>query len=265
MTREVGARARPRLSSTSRWLLLLLVAAGCWLLKYHYSTASSEQLRWILAPTAALVEAVTAGGFVYELGRGYVSTALGVVIAPACAGVNFLIVAWAALALGHFGVAASSPLGAWWLPLSALVAYATTLVVNAARILLVLMVGAEHRVQGTLLYLLALYACYYCAGRLLRGRSRRPRQQPVAALAAAATPPLCPRPGVRPVAFVVLPLVCYLGMTVLVPGLNGGWARADFWYHTGVVTSLALGASAALLLLQRVVAPGGTRRPLQLR
>ena len=77
-------------------VVVLLVALG---LKQYYSTASANQLRWILAPTTLLVSLVSGETFQFESYAGYVTSDHTFVIAAACAGVNFLITAFLMLAL----------------------------------------------------------------------------------------------------------------------------------------------------------------------
>lgn len=61
-------------------------------MKYFYSKADCEGLRWILDPTARWVEALSDIPFVYERGMGYVNHGLRFLIAPSCSGVQFLII-----------------------------------------------------------------------------------------------------------------------------------------------------------------------------
>src|SRR5215470_13854054 len=77
----------------------LLVLAGAFALKLHYSTASADQLRWILAPTTALVELVSGASFEFESHAGYISRERGFLIANSCSGVNFLITAFLMLSM----------------------------------------------------------------------------------------------------------------------------------------------------------------------
>ena len=60
----------------------------------HYSTATPDQLRWILAPTTLLVELFSQKSFEFESYTGYMSSDHTFVIAAPCAGVNFLITAF---------------------------------------------------------------------------------------------------------------------------------------------------------------------------
>ena len=61
-------------------------------MKYFYSKADCEGLRWILGPTARWVEALSGIPFVYERGMGYANHGLRFLIAPSCSGVQFLII-----------------------------------------------------------------------------------------------------------------------------------------------------------------------------
>src|SRR5687767_9823927 len=82
------------------WGAQLAVVALCALaLKYHYSTATPDQMRWILAPTTLLVELFSRKSFEFESYTGYMSADHTFVIAAPCAGVNFLITAFLMLTL----------------------------------------------------------------------------------------------------------------------------------------------------------------------
>ncbi len=84
------------------YLIILTVALG---LKFHYSRAGSDDLEWILKPTAGLCQLITSVEFEYESGSGYISRERRIIIAPSCAGVNFMIAAFvlaAVTGLRHF-------------------------------------------------------------------------------------------------------------------------------------------------------------------
>jgi hypothetical protein len=150
----------------AQFTVVLLCALA---LKLYYSAASANQLRWILAPTTALVELVSGASFEFEANAGYLSGDRKFLIAASCAGVNFLITAFLMLALRKLwrdqnpnrtidsatsrGSAKSIDidtanstlstasllnrfsLRAWsFIPLAALFAYLATLVANTARI-----------------------------------------------------------------------------------------------------------------------------------
>jgi exosortase K len=83
--------AKPFISQNGMFLFLTLVLAVS--LKHHYSEAGSEDLAWILRPTAWLVEHIGKIRFEEEAHTGFVNYSRRIVIASACAGVNFLIIA----------------------------------------------------------------------------------------------------------------------------------------------------------------------------
>src|SRR5581483_7748074 len=85
---------------TPKWIAQFVVVLLCaFALKRYYSTASVEQLRWILAPTTTLVESLSGVSFEFEAHAGYLSLERGFLIAAACAGVNFLLTAFLLLTL----------------------------------------------------------------------------------------------------------------------------------------------------------------------
>jgi exosortase K len=109
-------------------LLIMLVIKG------HYSTAAAGQLTWMLAPTARLTAWLTSAHPVWEAGTGYVDFSRGIIIAPACAGINFMIMAFGLAAFcGLLRISRLVPVLAW-LILSLAVAYSLALAVNALRI-----------------------------------------------------------------------------------------------------------------------------------
>src|SRR5262245_36013963 len=145
------------------------VALGAaWALKAFYRRAGADDLRWVLAPTVRLVEWATGASFEFEAHEGYLSRDHFYAIVPACAGINFLIVAFCSLCLGLAHTCRSFAARATLLVTSAFAAYATTVVANAARIALALPLhdaGAAwgpltpdrvHCAEGVLVYCLCL-------------------------------------------------------------------------------------------------------------
>jgi len=147
-----------RLAQVTVVLLMALV------LKQYYSTASVNQLRWILAPTKILVSLISGESFQFESYAGYITSDHTFVIAAACAGVNFLITAFLMLALKKLWIDQSVKVSWSFIPTAALVAYLTTLIANAVRITVALqlqrrppdiggMTPAElHRFEGIFVY-----------------------------------------------------------------------------------------------------------------
>lgn len=151
------------------YLGVFLVALG---LKYHYSRAGSDDLGWILGPTSWVVEHICGIPFEHETGSGYVSLDYRIIIAPACAGVNFFIIAFCMSAFSGLSLLRHSAFKGPWVLSSAAGAYLLTVVVNAVRIWVsIWTLGADvssktmtpemiHRVEGTFIYFFFLSLFY---------------------------------------------------------------------------------------------------------
>lgn len=219
--------------------LVLVAFALALTLKRFYSEASAEALRFVLAPTTWLTAVVLGARFEFVPGAGYLSRELSVLIAPACAGMNFVIVAFLTLALG-FGArfdGVRRQMG-WMLGALAL-AFVVTVLVNATRIVVSVRIAhaatswlgssfqAVHRLIGIGVYLIGLFvlcAAVDCALSRERGR------------------------GLLRPTWVALP--CYAGVTVLVPLLRGA-ARNPGWTGHALAVSVAVTVCAALALVVR--------------
>ncbi len=151
---------------------LVVVLGGALSLKFYYSTASVNQLRWILTPTTRLVEFVTGRTFTFESYAGYMSSDHTFLIATSCAGVNFLITAFLLLSLRRLWLDVGESRkrsrflkGGWiYLPVAAVLSFVATVVANTVRISIALQMqqarssfgflNAEqlHRIEGILVY-----------------------------------------------------------------------------------------------------------------
>ena len=141
-----------------------VVVAG----KQFYRGASADELQWLLAPVAQLVGWITGASFAYDSSLGWVSRDARFVIAPVCAGLNFALAAFLALSLGWLPAMRRPRDAAARLACAAAIAYAATIVVDAARIALALETradGAAHEALGVAVYLGALCAIYAIAVR----------------------------------------------------------------------------------------------------
>jgi exosortase K len=212
-------------------------AAAVYGLKAYFSAAGADGLRWLLAPTCWLAGHLGGIAFIDEPGAGFISHSERLVVGPACSGLNFLIICFAALffSLAH-RLAGARRRAAWLLGCLAL-AYVATILTNAARVILaarlyhlplegsVLTPARLHRLMGTLLYCASLVGLHRAADRFTDAR----------------------REG-EPRAAWLAPLAFYVGVTLVVPLLRrpslGGDAR--FLEHAAFVagTILALGALA---------------------
>jgi len=215
----------------SRGLLLGISLAAVYCLKRHASTATAEELRWLLTPTAALVEALGAGHFVWVAGDGYLDAEARFRIVPACAGVNFMAAILLTAGAGLAGTPASIRGRCAALVAAVTAAWGVTVIVNALRITLAMALHQHpwwtsaflseadaHRMLGIVVYAGALSALYAAA--------RRGLETPDRAWATAA-----------------IPLGCYAFITLGLPALNGALSRPDFARHAALVLT---GAAAIL-------------------
>ncbi|MFH0782858.1 MAG: exosortase K [Pseudomonadota bacterium] len=167
-------------------LLFMVVLLLAGVLKYHFSRATSDDLSWILRPLAFAVEKLTALSFHPESGAGYVSSDGLIIIAPVCAGVNFLIVVLLTGAGTVIMIPSRFRQKCLRLALVLVTAYLFTLMVNTLRIISAIELyrmdiygnwfTAErmHRVAGILLYFPALLWYSLAFQRLFAGKHSSP-------------------------------------------------------------------------------------------
>jgi exosortase K len=161
------------------WFAVGLLAV--WAMKRYYADASADDLRWILGPAARLAGGVAGASFVVEPGAGYLSRERLFLVEKSCAGLNFMIAAFAMLAFALRQRVRSVATGAIVLGASLLTAYAAAVIVNAARIAIAfrLVSGAHtwlgltsaqsHRVEGILVYFCGLVLLHELVLRVQRG------------------------------------------------------------------------------------------------
>lgn len=203
---------------------LVLVALCALALKFYYSTATPDELRWILAPTTFFVELLSGERFEFESYAGYMSSDRRFVIAVPCAGVNFLITAFLMLALRCLWRERFRSVGWTMIPLAALTAYVATLIANTARIWLALEMRARavevsgltnnqlHRLEGIVVYFGFLLLLFLVVERFESARQFEPSQL------------------ARVLAF---PLLIYYAVTLGIPLLNGSYRQGSaFWEHS---------------------------------
>ena len=148
-----------RLTWSAQLAVVLLCALA---LKFYYSNATADELRWILAPTTALVELLSGRSFAFESHTGYMSSDHRFVIAVSCGGVNFLITAFLMLGLRRLWRDRLQGVSWTFLPAIAAVAYVATLIANTTRICVALEIQRRsfevdglsgnqlHRLEGIL-------------------------------------------------------------------------------------------------------------------
>ena len=203
--------------------VILLCALG---LKFYYSTATPNELRWILAPTTALVELLSGRSFEFESYTGYMSSDHRFVIAVSCAGVNFLITSFLMLGLRSLWRRRFERVSWSFLPLTAVLAYVTTVIANTVRICIALEIqrrsievnglsaNALHRLEGIVVYFGFLLLLFVLTER---SESAKPRR------------------------LLLFPLIVYYATTLGIPLLNGSFHQGSpFWEHFVLVLVLPL-------------------------
>lgn len=230
MRLNLRALVWPARSTLCAWAAALLFAFA---LKRFYSAASAEALAFVLAPTTALTGLLLQVPFSFQPGEGYFSREASILIAPACAGLNFWIIAFVSMALGfaaRFGSARRTALA--WLSGLAL-SFALTVLVNALRIALSVVLAHRvarefglsfqdvHRWIGVVLYLSALVGTMLALDWWTTRKAAR-----------------------SSTAGVAIALACYLAVTLFVPWLRGA-SGTDWSAHARPVL-LASAIAAAL-------------------
>lgn len=170
-------------------LAILVILAIAALLKYHYSNAGADELSWILVPTARLVEWCSGMSFLKEAGSGFVNRQQGLIIAPSCAGINFMIITFCMTAFSGLNRSTCNFERFLWGTGSLTFAYGYTIAVNSCRILLSIALynaniysswltpARVHRLEGIIVYLICLRVAWFATQKglpLLLTSCRRP-------------------------------------------------------------------------------------------
>jgi exosortase K len=159
------------------WCAPVLLAI--WAMKRYYAGAGADDLWWILGPTARLAGWIAKVSFLMEPRAGYLSRERLFLIEKSCAGVNFMIAAFAMLTFVLRRRVTSFSSGAIVLGGSLLAAYSAAVIVNAARITFAIWLMAltfsnltlaqSHRVEGITVYFVGLVLVYELVLRVDRG------------------------------------------------------------------------------------------------
>jgi exosortase K len=214
----------------------VIVLAAAAALKQFYSTASANELCWILWPTTTLTELITGTHFTFEPFAGYMSIDRSFLIASACAGVNFLIAAFLMLALSMLWKDRLTGMKWRSLLVGAATAFIVTVIANATRISSSLwfnrsrptLAGLDrdeiHRLDGIFVYFGSLLLLYVVSEKVVNKT-------------------VC---GLRTYLF---PLAAYYLMTLAVPVLNGALKQgSDFWQHAAFVVATPIVLIAAVAI-----------------
>jgi len=165
----------------TRWPCGVLAVVCMWAIKRYYSLATAAQLDWVLAPTARLVAWFTPANPAFESGVGYVDFEWGIIVAPACAGINFMIMAFGLAAFYGLHHMRRWAIQLAWLAMALAGAFSLALIINTGRIAISLSLyqadiysgwltaARVHRMTGVGLYFSALWL-YYLSLRPIIGR-----------------------------------------------------------------------------------------------
>jgi exosortase K len=238
--------------TTLRRAAQLTVVLLCALtLKLYYSSASPNQLRWILAPTTKLVELITDTRFVFESHEGYVNSGRTFVIAASCAGVNFLITSFLMLSLRSLWRTRSQNLGWRFIPFSMLFAYVATIVANTVRISIALWLqhvdlgiswlnpNQIHRFEGIFVYFAFLLLLFVTSELVYEKQTKLFR-------------------------LTLFPLALYYATTLGLPLMNGAYRQGtSFWEHSLFVLLIPLPLILLLVLIRKAADRFEAQRRLQ--
>ena len=199
-------------------------------LKYFYSNACADELKWILTPTAWWVRTLSGISFEWESSYGYVNHSLRFVIAPSCSGVQFMLISFAVLLFSFVHRTNSKKAGMIWIVSSLLLSYVFTILVNGLRIVISIYlpvylskIGAFqgwltperlHTLIGTVVYFSALLLIYYLTGTFFK----------------------------RKLSCFAAPLFWYLFIVLVIPFLNNAYRnnRTDFLSYTALILPVCI-------------------------
>lgn len=153
-------------------------------IKYFYSKAGIDQLRWILTPTAGWVRILSGIPFEYEPEVGYINHSYRFIIAASCSGVQFMMISIATLIFSFVHRMNTYKKGLGWTVFSLGISYLFTIFVNGLRIVvsifLPLTIGRPelsgslltperlHTLIGIAIYFTSLFTLYQTADCISR-------------------------------------------------------------------------------------------------
>ena len=227
---------------TNRIVMTIVAIVIAWGMKYHYSHSSSDELAWILAPTAYLVQMTGDMKFKREINTGYLNNEYGIVIAPSCSGVNFMIIVFCLSAYTGLKHIKTAPAQFLWIMVSMACSYAYTLLVNTFRISLSLYSmrteflqtwfsrETVHLLEGVIVYFIFLLIYNHLLNRTINPDGIVDCRKPF-----------------MPIRRFLLPLSFYLSFTLVVPVLNHGGLLPDRSFTEFAIIVLAVCSIVCLL------------------
>ena len=222
-------------SNLSKILMIILSLAIAWGLKHHYSHSRADDLGWMLGPTSYLVQTVSGMSFEKVENTGYLNHESGIIIAPSCSGINFMIIVFC-LSI-YVGLKKSEGVytSLSWIFLSISTSYSCTVIVNTFRILLSIYsietgvlqswISWEtvHLLEGVLVYFVFLLIFYLLLDRF-----------------AGAGPDKCQKSYLKQVKEGLVPMIFYFSITLFLPIINhGGFPPNNgFAYYAAIIMTV---------------------------
>ncbi len=230
------------------------------LLKYHYSHADSIGLDWILRPTAWLVETITGLGFINEAHTGYVNLEHGIIIAPACAGINFLIIAFCMAVFTCSHNMSTHGQKVLCFLFSSFSSYCLAIGVNAIRIVISIHLFTAdiynswftpsrcHRMEGVFIYFFFLCLFYFFLRKIVIEYPKYKRSGYKILKRRQTAPPA----SALFISSGLTPLFWYLGITLIVPFANAAYKDnlSRFIEHGTTVFGVCMMVWGTILLLR---------------
>lgn len=234
---------------------LYYLAGAAWILgiKYFYSLAGSDDLLWILTPTAWWVRTLGGLPFEYQPDLGYVNHSLRFVIASSCSGVQFMMILGAMLIFSLVHRLKNHTQRTIWLFGSLSASYIITILVNSLRILLAIYLPPLfteaglwnrfmtperlHSMIGVVVYFSALLMVYGMVNNffIFIGKSSDTTVEKTSYS-------------------LVAPLFWYLFIVLGLPFLNGAGIRnrQDFWEYALLIVAVCGGVMMVFGIIKRL-------------
>ena len=231
----------------SRILMVIISLAIALGLKYHYSHSRAEDLDWMLAPASCLVQKISGMKFEKMDDTGYADKETGIVIAPSCSGINFMIIVFCLSA--YISLKSVNKISSAFIRVlfCISVSYVYTLMVNTFRILLsihslktgLLQIWLSwktiHLLEGIVIYFAFLLIYYSLLKRVI---SEGPDKHPSG--------------GFRQIKEYFLPMIFYCSVILLVPIVNhGGFPPVNGFISYAAIILVTCPAVIALFLMSR--------------
>ncbi|MCM1125740.1 MAG: exosortase K [Lachnospiraceae bacterium] len=251
----------------NNWIFYLLTVLAALAMRYFSRITDSDALTWILKPTARWAGILGGIPFEYLPHIGYVNHTYRFIIAPSCAGIRFLMIAFLMLAFSYVHQFPSRLLKSLWFTGSAVFSYLFTILVNGIRIVAAIYLPIPfeqagllngwlnpdrlHTLIGTAVYFSALCAVYPAVSYVCRCLLMQLSVPCADNLSANVSGDEAPSPSLEPKSRLLAPAFWYLLAVLAVP-FAGRIVRND-WKGFGSYALLITGACLVILSVSCLV------------